>query len=116
MPRGNPQNLVPVTKRTKSEAKKISSKGGKRSGEVRRARKTLREELLAILSDGDIQEKMSLALVNEALNGNNAGSVTKAFETVRDTIGEKPVDKVIVAEVDQKVVDEVEAMMSDDAD
>lgn len=115
MPRGNPQNLIPTNKRSKEEVRKNASKGGKRSGEVRRARKTLREELLAILSDGDIQAKMSLALVNEALNGNNAGSVTKAFETVRDTIGEKPVDKVIVADVDQNIINEVEAMLNDES-
>ena len=114
MPRGNPQNLIPANKRSKEEAKKISSKGGKKSGEVRRARKTLREELLAILSNGNTQNKMSLALVNEALEGNSAGSVTKAFEVIRDTIGEKPVDKIVVAEVDQKVIDEVEAMLNDE--
>jgi hypothetical protein len=55
-----------------------------------------------------------VALVNEALKGNNAGSVTKAFEVIRDTIGEKPVDKVMVAEVDQNVINEVEAMMNDE--
>ena len=114
MPRGNPQNMKPLNTRSKEDQKKIRSKGGKKSGEVRRARKTLREELLAILSDGDIQNKMSLALVNEALNGNNAGSVTKAFETVRDTIGEKPIDKLMVAEVDQNVINEVEAMLNND--
>lgn len=115
MPRGNPQNLIPSTKLSKEEARKRSSNGGKKSGQVRRARKTLREELLAILSDGDVQSRMSLALINEALNGNNAGSVTKAFETVRDTIGEKPVDKVIVADVDQNIINEVEAMMNDES-
>lgn len=115
MPRGNPQNLVPVTKRSKEEARKISSNGGKKSGEARRKRKTLREELLALLSDGDTQHEISLALIQEAKEGNNAGSVTKAFETIRDTIGEKPVDKIVVAEVDQTVIDEVEAMLNDES-
>lgn len=114
MPRGNPQNLIPTNRRSKEEVRKNSSKGGKKSGEVRRARKTLREELLAILSDGDTQNKMSLALIKEALSGNNAGSVTKAFEVIRDTIGEKPVDKVMIAEVDQDIINEVEAMINDE--
>lgn len=114
MPRGNPQNLKPQNMRTKEEQREIARKGGKRSGEVRHQRKTLREELLALLAKGDTQNKMSLALIEEALNGNKAGSVTKAFETIRDTIGEKPVDKIMVAEVDQSVIDEVEAMMNDD--
>lgn len=114
MPRGNPQNLIPTNKRSKEEAKKLGQKGGVNSGKTRRARKTLREELLLLLEKGDTQNKMSLALIEEALNGNKAGSVTKAFETIRDTIGEKPVDKIMVAEVDQSVIDEVEAMMNDD--
>jgi len=110
MPRGNPQNMRPV--RSKEEAKKLGSLGGKKSGETRRARKTLREELLALLANGDTQNKMSLALIEEALNGNKAGSVTKAFETIRDTIGEKPVEKIVVAEVDQSIIDEVEQIVN----
>lgn len=114
MPRNGTKNLIPTNRRSKEEVKKNASKGGKKSGEVRRQRRTLREELLALLSSGDTQSRMSLALLNEALNGNNSGSVTKAFEVVRDTIGEKPVDKVVVAEVDQSIIDEVERMMNDD--
>ena len=114
MPRGNPQNMRPMNKLTKEEQKKIARAGGKASGESRRRRKSLKEELLAILSDGDVQKKISLALVKEATDGNNAGSVTKAFETIRDTIGEKPVDKVMIAEVDQDIINEVEAMINDD--
>lgn len=109
MPRNGTKNLIPTNKRTKEEARRISSNGGKRSGEVRRARKTLREELLALLSDGNTQNKISTALIDEAMNGN-----VKAFETIRDTIGEKPVDKVMVAEVDQNIINEVEAMIKDE--
>lgn len=112
----NEQNLKPVT--SKKEARERGRKGGLASGEARRKRKTLKEELLLMLSDGDIQEKISLALINEAINGNNAGSVTKAFEVIRDTIGEKPVDKV---QATQTVVDmsafsteEIKAMLDDD--
>jgi hypothetical protein len=109
MPRNGTKNLKPMSQRSKEEVKKISSKGGKRSGEVRRARKTLREELLAMLSVGDTQNQMTLALLEKAKDGD-----TKAFEVVRDTIGEKPVDKVMVAEVDQNIINEVEAMISDE--
>lgn len=109
MPRNGTKNLKPINTRTKEEARKISSNGGKRSGEVRRQRKTLREELLALLSDGNTQNKISTALIDEAMNGN-----VKAFETIRDTIGEKPVDKVMVAEVDQNIINEVEAMIKDE--
>ena len=89
MPRGNPQNLVTADKRTLEERQKIASRAGKASVASRRRKKTLREELLAILSDGDTQNKVSLALVQQALLGN-----VKAFETLRDTIGQKPVEKI----------------------
>ena len=112
----NEQNLKPV--KSKKEARERGRKGGLASGEARRKRKTLKEELLLMLSDGDIQQKISLALVNEAINGNNAGSVTKAFEVIRDTIGERPVEKV---QATQTVVDmsafsteEIKAMLDDD--
>lgn len=83
----NTNNLKPV--RTKSEARRRGKKGGKASGKARKERKALREELLLLLSKDDTQEKVSLALIKQALDGN-----TKAFEVIRDTIGEKPVDKI----------------------
>lgn len=114
----NEQNLIPNSERTPNELREMARNGGLASGEARRKRKTLKEELLLMLSDGDIQEKISLALINEAINGNNAGSVTKAFEVIRDTIGERPVEKV---QATQTVVDmsafsteEIKAMLDDD--
>ena len=112
----NEQNLKPVS--SKKEARERGRKGGLASGEARRKRKTLKEELLLMLSDGDIQQKISLALINEAISGNNAGSVTKAFEVIRDTIGERPVEKV---QATQTVVDmsafsteEIKAMLDEE--
>lgn len=79
----NNDNLVPV--KDGEEAKIRGRNGGIKSGIARRARKTLKEELLLLLSSGDTLEKISLAIIQEALNGN-----VKAFESIRDTIGEKP--------------------------
>lgn len=45
----------------------------------------MKEELLLLLEDNDLQNKMCLALINKALSGD-----TKAFVVIRDTIGEKP--------------------------
>ena len=110
------ENLRPVS--STEEARERGRKGGLASGEARRKRKTLKEELLLMLSDGDIQEKISLALINEAINGNNAGSVTKAFEVIRDTIGEKPADKVetkqTVLDMSKFSTEELKAMLDDD--
>lgn len=83
----NKDNLKPV--RTKKEARERGKNGGIKSGEIRRERKTLKDELLLLLSSGDTQNKVSLALIEKALSGD-----TKAFEVIRDTIGEKAVEKV----------------------
>ena len=85
----NEKNLKPLNTRTKSEQREIAIKGGKASGKARRERKTLKEELLALLEAGDTQKNISLAMIQQALEGN-----TKAFEVIRDTVGEKPVDSL----------------------
>lgn len=86
----NVQNLIVPSS---SMARENGRKGGKKKAENARKRKTLRDELLALLSSGETQNKMSLAMIEKAMNGD-----TKAFEVIRDTIGEKPKDKV---EIDQ---------------
>lgn len=83
----NEKNLKPV--RTTSEARKKGKAGGIKSGKVRAERKTLKEELLLLLSMGNNQNKMSVTLLERAIAGD-----TKAFEIIRDTIGEKPTEKV----------------------
>jgi hypothetical protein len=110
----NNENLIKSCDLTPQERRENASKAGKASVEARRRRKTLREELLALLSDGDIQNRISLALIDEAMNGNKAGSVTKAFEVIRDTVGEKPTEKIMVADVDPSVISEVERMVGED--
>jgi hypothetical protein len=74
---------------TSEEAREIGKKGGIASGKARAERKTLKEELLLLLSQGNTQEKISLSLIAQAMEGN-----TKAFEVIRDTVGEKPTDKI----------------------
>jgi hypothetical protein len=105
----NEQNLKPVT--SKEEARERGRKGGLASGEARRKRKTLKEELLLMLSEGETQQSVTLALIEKAMSGD-----TKAFEVIRDTIGEKPVDKVMIADVEPSVIAEVEAMVLTDDD
>ena len=92
----NNENLKPV--RTKSEARKRGANGGKKSGEVRRQKKTMKE-MLDYLLQQDITNKqgetkntlevMMTAQIKEAIKGN-----TKAARFVRDTIGEMPTQKV----------------------
>ncbi len=103
----NTENLVSLADRTTEEQRAIASAGGKASGEARRKRKTLKEELLLMLSEGETQQSVTLALIEKAMSGD-----TKAFEVIRDTIGEKPVDKVMIADVEASVIAEVEAMVN----
>lgn len=85
----NKENLISLADRTTEEQREIAKKGGKASVKARQERKALKDELLLLLSKGDTQQKVSLALIQQALEGN-----TKAFEIIRDTIGEKPIDKI----------------------
>ncbi len=116
----NEQNLVPFTSdQSREEAMKNGKKGGIASGEARRARKTLRAELEMLLqsyavdkktgkpSKRTVQEAMVLSLVTKAVGGD-----TKAFEIIRDTIGEKPAERITLAEIDPKTIEEVERMVT----
>ncbi len=95
----NENNLKPA--RSKSEARKRGRNGGKASGEVRRRNKSLREALQALLNgeyeqNGETLDGYSL-LAFKAFEQAQNGSI-KAFEVIRDSIGEKPTDKVEVAD------------------
>lgn len=77
------KNLIPANKRSKEEARILGQKGGIKSGEVRRMRKSLKEQLLLLLSENEIQENICLSLIDKALDGD-----VQAFKLIRDTIGE----------------------------
>ena len=79
-------------------------KGGRKSGEARRAKKSLREAM-RFLMDADLTGKDG-----KTMTGTEA-MAAKAFEVIRDTIGEKPIDKVMIADVEPSVIAEVEAMV-----
>ena len=98
----NNENLVDLRTRTTEEQREIARMGGIASGKARAARKTFKEELLLLLANGDTQEKISLALLQKAMNGD-----TKAFEVLRDTVGEKPKEEIEVTDVTNKKFDEI---------
>lgn len=90
------ENLIPITERSKEEARAISAKGGVNSGKARRKKKQLKQLLELALSqpmkgkpDVDNYTGITTALIQKALVGD-----TKAFEVIRDTIGQKPVEKI----------------------
>lgn len=112
----NKENLTPFTsEQSREEAVKNGAKGGIKSGEVRRARRDIRKALEALL-EKDYQDKsgnvmsgteaIALKQMEKAMKGDS-----RAFEIIRDTIGQKPVERVQITEIDQADIDEVEAMV-----
>lgn len=112
----NEKNL---RKLTTEQAREIGAKGGRASAEARKRKKDLRLAL-EILLEKDFKDKKGITmtgteaitakLFEQAMKGN-----VKAFETIRATVGQDPVQKIMVSEVDQAVIDEVEkAVLEDD--
>lgn len=88
----NEQNLIKNENLTPRQRRENASKAGKASAKKRAERKTLKEELLLLLATGNTQNKISTALIEQAQNGN-----TKAYEIIRDTIGEKPKENLAIS-------------------
>lgn len=117
----NEENLIPITQRPESEQRAMRIKAGIKSGEVRRKKAAEREALKLTLEtllagdrtvidgdNGNTQLGVCIAIIQKALNGD-----ISAFNTIRDTIGEKPVDNVInniVSQVNIKKTDIQEAL------
>ena len=116
----NEQNLEGkgFDSRTTEEQREIARQGGIASGKARAERRDLRKALEMLLekewkdkSGNSLTgtEAISAKLFEQAMKGN-----IKAFETIRSTVGQDPVQKVMIAEVDQDVIDEVERVVLDE--
>lgn len=111
----NEQNLIPFTSnQNREEAKKNGAKGGKRSGEVRRQRKAMREQMELLLSlpakyeqekdfmdflgineeNWDNQMALIIALYKKAMKGD-----VLAFQEIRKIVQDEQTTKE-----DEKVV------------
>lgn len=118
----NVENLITPqelnSRRTPEKHSEDSRKAGKASGEARRLKKTYAEIANEIMSlpvtdentkafiesmgyDGEITMKVLevVSMHQEVLKGN-----VKAFELLRDTTGEKPIDKLAIEEAPQIVL------------
>ena len=99
----NPENLKPNTERTPKERSELARKAGKASGKARRQRKEFRELLELALSqpnaenpDVDNWTVATAALLQKAMGGD-----VRAWEVMRDTLGQKPVEETRV--LDSKI-------------
>ena len=105
------ENLIPLNRRTKEEQRKIASKGGEKSVEVRREKAHLRklveafgelkapEKIKKVLRDMGVDEKrctndmaIVVGLFQKAIKGD-----VSAFNAIRDITGEKPIEKTDVS-------------------
>lgn len=103
----NEENLIPF-KKGEQRQKDLGKMGGIASGESKRERKKLKEALLVALDikkgDKTVQQIGVEALLDKFMSGD-----IQAFTTVRDTIGEKPIDKV-----EQEVVSKIRVDLEDE--
>lgn len=108
----NEQNLKPNSERSPKEVRENGAKGGIKSGEVRRRKRDLKLAMQALL-EADVKDKrtgevmsgaeaIALAQYRKAMKGD-----AKAFELVRDTSGQKPVEKVEQVNIDGEYLDKV---------
>lgn len=90
----NESNLIPNSERTPEERQEIARKGGIASGKARRERKAFKEALLLALDteleDGRTVQDVGInALILKYIDGD-----LDVFKAIRDTVGEKPTDKI----------------------
>lgn len=116
------EDLRPFNQITEEEQKKIASMGGKASVKARRKKKMIKDNLEYLLSlpvkdsktkavlkalgieDEEMtnQMAMTIAMYKQSLKGD-----VSAFNSIRDTIGQKPVEVQEVREV-PKIIDDIE--------
>lgn len=128
----NEQNLIPPSERSPKELREMARKGGKKSGEVRRKRKAMREQAELLLSlpfqgwdyedkDGntknikdefakisglppeEIDNQMALVVsMYQHVLKGGMGSVN-AFNSLRDLVGEKPKEVIEIHSTDETI-------------
>ena len=104
MPKGNIKNLrTPSTE----EAREMQLKSVQKRSQNIKERKLIRAVIEERLGNEDLEEIVDNLIARAKEN-------SKDFETLQAAIGQKPVDKVMVAEVEQSVIDDVERMVNDE--
>ena len=110
MGKGRKENLIDPKDRTSEELREMTRKGGIKSGEVRRRKKTMREALEMLLYKTELPEQMKERLRQEGIIADDdmnhqmmitrsliakaeAGDV-QAYNAICGMIGEKPAEKV----------------------
>ena len=104
MGKANIKNLrTPSTEQAREMQKKSAEK---RSQNIKE-RKLIRQVIEERLGGVDLEE-----IVDNLID--RAKHDSKDFEVLQSALGQKPVDKVMVAEGEQSVIDDVERMVNDE--
>ena len=97
MAKGRKENLVSLADRTTEEQRKIAVAGGKASGVARKKKKLIKDTIEEFLqavnpeTGNDFQVDLVNSMLQKALEGD-----VSAFNTLRDTAGQKPKEDVAV--------------------
>ena len=109
--KGRKENLINPKDRTSEELRAMTRKGGLKSGEVRRKRKTFREGLEWLLENGKLSPALEQKLRDEGIDKEDMNHMTvilrsliakaeagdvQAFNAIIAQIGEKPAENMNV--------------------
>lgn len=118
------ENLVPCNQRSKEEASELGRKGGVASGKARQKKRLMKDLVIEMLNSKiwsdelkakilnvfpemedekmQVQTAMIASQIQKAMKGD-----TKAFEVMRDTAGQKPVEQQVIGfdETNKLVID-----------
>lgn len=114
----NEENLKPLNTICKEDAKKIQSKGGKARSNAIKKRKTMKEQMLTLLSlplkDGKTKQSLEemgidtsqinnqMALIASTYRQAMKGNIN-AVNTIREIIGERVMEVNVNQNIDDKV-------------
>lgn len=128
----NEDNLIPMSERSKEEARELGKKGGIASGEARREKKAMKDQINLLLSlplkdkkaikqletlgidtdNLDNQMALVISMWQQALKGGKGAVSAATF--LRDTVGEKPKEEIEVKDVTNKKFAEICEQLGDD--
>ena len=109
MSKGRKENLIDTAHRTEEELRAMTRKGGIKSGEARRRKKTMREALEFLMYKAELSEALKQRLRDEGIKDedmNHQMAITRsliakaeagdvqAYNAICAMIGEKPAEKV----------------------
>ena len=99
-----------LTEEERARGREKAKESNRKKKDLRVCLKTLLETEITDKKGNTMtgSEALATKAFQEALKGN-----TKFWELVRDTSGQKPVEKVMVAEVEQSTLDEIEDLVAE---